>query len=140
MQCDETQTFECCYVPSVEENKSEEPEIDWSGQFFHENAKELWSDYEETLQYHHEEDQNMGDIAVEEDEVNVETHNDDKRSRGDEVEGLVESNYKMEDQPVSNAEIENNRVNFYFGFGDNFSRLNYSRDESNLNSNMSKIW
>ncbi|CAI9776982.1 unnamed protein product [Fraxinus pennsylvanica] len=60
-QVDEDQTFDDCYVPSIAENEGREPEGNWPDQFFifEENADELWSQYDETLQYHNEEDTNI---------------------------------------------------------------------------------
>lgn len=47
-------------------------------QFFNENVEMLLSQYEKTLQYQYEEDQN---VSVEEDGVGVEAHNEEQRGR-----------------------------------------------------------
>lgn len=65
------------YAPFVEENKGE-LETNWPHQFFNENVEMLLPQYEKTLQYQYEEDQN---VSVEEDGVGVEAHNEEQRGR-----------------------------------------------------------
>lgn len=78
----------------------------------------MWSQYEESLRYHYNKEANVGDMSagVDEFEVVVEAVNEEQGG-GQEVEGLVESDYEMDNEPVATGEKGSQWVNFDFGFG-----------------------
>ncbi|XP_022862880.1 uncharacterized protein LOC111383052 [Olea europaea var. sylvestris] len=66
---------------------------------------------QQTLQYQNEGDTNVSDLNPEKDQ------NEETRVEEEKVEGLVESDYEREPEPVDNTEVGSERVHFDFGFG-----------------------
>ncbi|KAL2512525.1 hypothetical protein Adt_18125 [Abeliophyllum distichum] len=93
--------FEGCYAPVIEEHNEDDPES---------------AENESNPDGPAVEDRYDGHISVEEEEVGVETHDEEERAVED---GglLVESDYEMEEEHEGTTEDDNRTINFDFEFG-----------------------